>query len=247
MNARRDYASIAQKIESWLRDYLDQSSYSGFLLGMSGGVDSSVTAVLCRRVTDATLGLILPCGYFAPEDISDAQYIAKKFNIKTINYDLTPVYHALLDAYGVSSTDAVDIPLANLKARLRMLTLYYEANKRKRIVVGTGNRTELALGYFTKYGDAGVDILPLGSLLKREVRELAKHLDIPEHIIKKSPSAGLWPRQTDEEELGATYDQLDELVAGRTPQGLSSKQISQLRQRIGNTEHKRKLPPICPI
>ncbi|MFX1563614.1 MAG: NAD(+) synthase [Promethearchaeota archaeon] len=247
MTVKRDYASIAQKIEGWLRDYLDQSGSSGFIVGMSGGIDSSVTAILCRHVTDATLGLILPCGYYSHEDISDAQYIAKKFKIETINYDLTPVYHAFLEVYGVSSTAKIDIPLANLKARLRMITLYYEANKRKRLVVGTGNRTELAFGYFTKYGDAGVDILPLGSLLKREVRALAQYLVIPEHIIIKSPSAGLWAGQTDEEELGATYEQLDELVVGRTPKGLSSKQIKKLRQQITISEHKRKLPPICPI
>jgi NAD+ synthase len=247
MKVRNDYASISQKIESWLQDYLKKSGSSGFIIGMSGGVDSSVVAVLCKRVTDATLGLILPCGYFSPEDISDAQDVAKKFKIKTITHDLTPAYNALLDVYGVRQTDNVDIPLANLKARLRMLTLYYESNKRKRIVVGTGNRTELAFGYFTKYGDAGVDILPLGNLLKYEVRKLAQHLKIPKRIITKSPSAGLWPGQTDEEELGATYDQLDEVVVGETPQGLSSEHISKLRQKIADSEHKRKLPPICPI
>ncbi|MFX1561895.1 MAG: NAD(+) synthase [Promethearchaeota archaeon] len=247
MKARYDYERIAKKIENWLRNYLNQSGKSGFILGMSGGVDSSVVAVLCRLVTDETLGLILPCGYYISKDISDAQYIAKKCNIETIEYDLTRTYQSLLEVYGVPQTSAIDIPLANLKARLRMLTLYYESNKRNLIVVGTGNRTELAFGYFTKYGDGGVDILPIGNLLKCEVRGLAQHLGIPEHIISKLPSAGLWLGQTDEGELGATYDQLDELVAGGTPQGLSSKQISQLRQRIARTQHKRKLPPICLI
>ncbi|MFX1492282.1 MAG: NAD(+) synthase, partial [Promethearchaeota archaeon] len=112
---------------------------------------------------------------------------------------------------------------------------------------GTGNRTELMLGFFTKYGDAGVDILPLGNLLKREVRGLATHLGIPKNIIAKTPSPGLWPGQTDEGELGASYEQLDDLIAGNQPKGLTPKEIKQFNKRIAVNAHKRNSPPICPL
>ena len=150
-------------------------------------------------------------------------------------------------ALGLTPETPVTLPMANLKARLRMIALYYEANQRNRLVVGTGNRTELMLGFFTKYGDGGVDILPLGNLLKRDVHGLAKHLKIPEHIREKTPSPGLWPGQTDEGELGASYDQLDALISGNTPKGLTDEQITHFQRRIAANIHKRTLPPICPL
>ena len=242
----RDYKEIERKIVEWLKAYLEQSRRGGFVVGLSGGVDSSVTAVLCRRVTPATLGLLLPCGDTPPDALADAQLVASKFDIETAIYDLTPVYQTLLRTLGAQD-DPRNLAVANLKPRLRMITLYYEANRLQRLVAGTGNRTELTLGYFTKYGDAGVDILPLGSLLKREVRGLARHLGIPDRIIEKPPTAGLWPGQTDEGELGATYDQLDDLVAGATPKGLSPSQVERLRRLINESSHKRQTPPICPL
>jgi NAD+ synthase len=245
-NSSSDYQKIAAQITSWLQDYLTQSGCSGFVVAISGGIDSSVTAVLCRRVTKATLGLILPCGDTPPDAAQDAQLLANQFDIEYRTYDLTPAYESLLQSLGLTPETPMTIPLANIKARLRMVTLYYEANQFNRLVVGTGNRTELMLGFFTKYGDGGADLLPLGALLKREVRGLAKHLRIPEQICTKTPSPGLWPGQTDEGELGASYDQLDALISGDTPKGLTSAQIKHFRQRIDANEHKRKLPPICP-
>lgn len=238
---------VAQKIQNWLSTYLKQSQSTGFVIGISGGLDSSVTAVLCRKVTPNTLGLILPCGFTPKDSIKDAQLIAKQFDIKTKIYDLTPAFNAFCTLLGVSQQEPVDIPLANIKARLRMVAWYFEANRLRRLVAGSGNRTEIAVGFFTKYGDAGVDILPIGGLLKHEVRNLGHYLKIPLQIINKIPSPGLWPGQTDEGELGASYDQLDDLVAGKTPKGLSEEQIAQIHQRITSTEHKRKILPICPI
>ena len=242
----RNYEEVERRIVEWLRGYLERSRRGGFVVGLSGGVDSSVTAVLCRRVTPATLGLLLPCGDTQPDALADAQAVASQFDIETATYDLTPVYQSLLCMLGAQD-DPRNLAVANLKPRLRMITLYYEANRLHRLVAGTGNRTELALGYFTKYGDAGVDILPLGSLLKREVRGLARQLGIPRRIIEKPPTAGLWPGQTDEGELGATYDQLDDLVAGATPKGLSPTQIERLRRLMRESAHKRQTPPICPL
>ncbi len=247
MRPSRNYAKIEQKITTWLRQYLAQSGCTGFVIGMSGGIDSSVVAVLCRRVTDATLGLILPCGHTPSDAAPDAKNLAKQFNIPYRTYDLTPAYEAFLSLIGIPTNTAVTIPLANIKARLRMVAWYYEANILKRLVVGAGNRTEILLGFFTKYGDAGVDLLPIGNLLKRDVRGLAAHLDIPEKILLKTPSPGLWPGQTDEGELGATYDQLDDLITGKIPPGLTKDKIKQLQQRITDNEHKRLLIPICPI
>ncbi len=246
MKSPPDYAKIAKKISRWLEEYLTESGCTGFVVGLSGGIDSSVTAILCRQVTEATLGLILPCGYSSPDDIKDAQDLAKQFGIEFRTYDLTPVYESLLPSLGLQADSPVTIPLANIKARLRMVALYYESNQLNRLVVGTGNRTELALGFFTKYGDGGVDLLPLGSLLKREIRGLANYLGIPEKIISKTPSPGLWPGQTDEGELGASYDQLDSLISGETPRGLTKEEIQKFQKRIADNKHKRQLTPVGP-
>jgi len=136
------------------------------------------------------------------------------------------------------------LPEANIKPRLRMTTLYFMANSLNYMVVGTGNRSEITLGYYTKYGDGGVDLLPIGGLLKSEVRALARELDVPAAIIDKPPSAGLWIGQTDEAEMGFTYDALEQYLSGGrsavTP--AIADRIEQLRRA---SEHKRAMPPIC--
>lgn len=246
MNPKINYPKIKEKITKWLKQQLEKSGCTGYVIGISGGIDSSVASVLCRRVTDATLGLILPCGFSSQEDIDDAKALAENFDIEYRIYDLTPVYEIFLTSLGLQANTPITIPLANIKARLRMVALYYESNRLNRLVAGTGNRTELALGFFTKYGDGGVDLLPLGSLLKREIRGLADYLGIPEKIISKTPSPGLWPGQTDEGELGASYDQLDALISGETPPGLTKEEIKKFQTRIADNKHKRQLPPVGP-
>ena len=246
MNPKINYPKIKEKITKWLKQQLEKSKCTGYVIGISGGIDSSVASVLCRRVTDATLGLILPCGFSSQEDIDDAKALAENFDIEYRIYDLTPVYEIFLTSLGLQANTPITIPLANIKARLRMVALYYESNRLNRLVAGTGNRTELALGFFTKYGDGGVDLLPLGSLLKREIRGLADYLGIPEKIISKTPSPGLWPGQTDEGELGASYDQLDALISGETPPGLTKEEIKKFQTRIADNKHKRQLPPVGP-
>ena len=247
MKSTRDYAKVEKKITNWLQKYLSKSGCKGFVVALSGGIDSCVTAVLCRRVTEATLALILPCGPMLAEDVEDATNLVTTFDIEHRTYDLTPVFDAMRSTLQADQDAPITIPLANIKARLRMVTLYYEANRLNRLVVGTGNRTELALGFFTKYGDGGVDLLPLGNLLKRDVRALGVHLGLPHSIITKTPSPGLWPGQTDEGELGASYDQLDTLVQGRTSHGLTKPEVDQFKARISKNLHKRKLPPICSL
>jgi len=170
--------------------------------------------------------------------------VASKFSIPTKTVILDTAFDALLKALPDNSVDASVSRLAeaNLKARLRMLTLYYFANHLKYMVVGSGNKSELSVGYFTKYGDGGVDILPLGSLVKRQVKELGSFLSIPQEIIDKPPSAGLWQGQTDEGELGLSYDELDRyLIAGEANNELRER----IESMIAASDHKRFPPPVA--
>ena len=235
---------LADKLISWIRDKVVSSGSEGVVVGMSGGLDSSVLAVLCKRTFPKNmLGLIIPC-FSLEEDIKHAEAVATRFAIPTKKVVLDPVFEALLWVLPDSKEKLATSQLAeaNLKARLRMVTLYYFANKLNYLVAGSGNKSELAVGYFTKYGDGGVDILPLGGLLKREVRELASFLGIPEEIIDKAPSAGLWVGQTDEAELGLSYEELDRYLE-------SGQAMAEVREKfellMASSRHKRQLPEIA--
>lgn len=234
---------LADRLVSWIKDKVLAAQRQGAVLGMSGGVDSSVVAALCHGAfPQSTLGLILPC-YSIPEDEEHAQMVATKFSIPVKVVVLDSVFDTLLRILPRDNTDPATSRLAeaNLKSRLRMVTLYYFANKYQYLVAGAGNRSELAVGYFTKYGDSGIDILPIGNLVKRQVRELAHFLGIPPVIIDKPPTAGLWPGQTDEGEMGITYAELDRyLTSGEAPRLLRQK----LEVMIASGEHKRRPPPL---
>ncbi|UCH42665.1 MAG: NAD(+) synthase [Dehalococcoidales bacterium] len=237
-----DTERLAEQLVLWIREKVSGVGCKGTVLGMSGGIDSSVLAVLCQRaLPQGTLGLIMPC-YSNPEDEEHALAVAGKFSIATETVVLDSVFDALLKVLPGEKTNGPSSPMvqANLKARLRMLTLYYFANRHQYLVAGGSNRSELATGYFTKYGDGGVDILPMGKLVKKEVRELAAFLGIPQEIIDKPPSAGLWPGQTDEEDLGFSYDELDRyLLTGEAPDRIREK-IEAMRT---TADHKRVPPP----
>ena len=242
-------------ITSWLREQLEKSGSQGFVVGISGGIDSAVVAGLCERAAPGrVLGLIEPCHSLA-QDIEDARAVAEHFGLHTITVDLTPVYDQLVQlcdaaagqeagAYLDPGVEAQRLALANLKPRLRMLTNYYFANRRRYLVAGTGNRSELSVGYFTKYGDGGVDLLPLGNLVKAQVRAVARWLGVPQPIIDKPPSAGLWPGQTDEGEMGLTYADLDRFLLGGEVAPPVAQRIRRLMQA---SEHKRAPIPICPL
>ena len=235
---------LAEKLVSWLRDKVLAGGCKGAVLGMSGGVDSSVMAVLCQRAfPQSMLGVLMPC-YSSPEDEEHALAVASKFSIPTKTVVLDSVFDTLLKVLPEDSADpaASQLAKANLKVRLRMLTLYYFANQLKYMVVGSSNKSELSVGYFTKYGDGGVDILPLGNLVKGQVRELASFLGIPQEIIDKPPSAGLRPGQTDEGDLGFSYDELDRyLVSGQA----SDEVRGRIESMMAAGSHKR-LPPTVP-
>jgi len=239
-----DAGELAERLVLWIREKVSAGGRKGVVLGMSGGVDSSVVAVLCQRAfPQSTLGVLMPC-YSSPEDEQHALAVARKFSIPTKTVVLDRVFDTLLKVLPDAADPAAGrLPRANLKVRLRMLTLYYFANQLNYMVVGSSNRSELAVGYFTKYGDGGVDIMPLGNLVKAQVKELASFLGIPQEIIDKPASAGLWPGQTDEGDLGFSYDELDRyLVTGKA----SDKVKKKIESMMTASEHKR-LPPQLPI
>ncbi|WP_066351942.1 NAD(+) synthase [Fervidicola ferrireducens] len=227
---------LCNALVDWLREKVHEAGARGAVFGLSGGIDSAVVGVICKKAFEENcLGLIMPC-YSDPKDEEDAIRVAEGFGIPYKKIVLNSVFDnftAILD-----KTDN-KTAVANIKPRLRMITLYYYAALNNFLVVGTGNKSELTVGYFTKYGDGGVDLLPLGNLVKRQVRELARYLEIPQDIIEKPPTAGLWEGQTDESEMGITYDQLDEyILTGKAPREIEEK----IRKMNLKSEHKRRLP-----
>jgi NAD+ synthase len=242
METEMNVGELAERLVLWIMEKVSSGRRKGVVLGMSGGVDSSVVAVLCQRAfPQSTLGVLMPC-YSSQEDEQHALAVASKFSIPTRTVVLDSVFDTLLKVLPDDAADppASRLPKANLKVRLRMLTLYYFANRLEYMVVGSSNRSELAVGYFTKYGDGGVDIMPLGNLVKAQVKELASFLGIPQEIIDKTPSAGLWPGQTDEGEMGFSYDELDRyLVTDEASDKLKKK----IESMMTASDHKRHPPP----
>jgi NAD+ synthase len=238
--------TLSEQISGWIGERVREAKAEGIVLGLSGGVDSSLTAALAKKALgDKVLGLLMPC-HSDPTDLEHARLVATKFSIETEYVDLGLVF----DRLTASLPRGSDLAVANLKPRLRMATLYYFANSRNYLVAGSGNKSELTVGYFTKYGDGGVDLLPLGDVLKYQVREMAHELGVPEEIIAKPPSAGLWPGQTDEGEMGITYDELDRTIAaiekGDT-RDCDEAILERVKAMRAASEHKRQPIPVCKI
>jgi NAD+ synthase len=220
---------------------------------LSGGVDSAVVCALCCRAIGAehVIGAIMP-SHSNPLDAEDAMLVAQTFGVESVQIDLTPVTDAFLRAMpsgldgGTAMSRETQLANANVKPRLRMTTLYYLANLRSAMVVGTGNRSEAMIGYFTKYGDGGVDLLPIVDLYKRDVRALARILGVPQPIIDKPPSAGLWQGQTDEKEMGLSYEDLDRTLDAITrgdTAGIPPTLLERVSRMIATSEHKRRPVP----
>lgn len=234
---------MEKKIVAWIKNQVKRAKAKGIVMGISGGVDSSVVAVLAQKAVGKNLlCLILPC-HSLKEDLKDAQLVSKRFKLNTNLIDLTNIYDNFIRILPKADLKTK----GNLKARLRMLALYYFANKLNYLVAGTGNKSEIYAGYFTKHGDSAVDILPIGNLFKTQVKSIARCLDIPERIITKPPSAGLWQGQTDEAEMGITYNDLDCalqcILEKKKIKNL--KHISKVKDIIAKTEHKRRPAAIC--
>lgn len=245
----------AERISSWLRERAISANARGYVFGLSGGIDSAVVAKLCQLAfPQRVLGVILPC-YSHPQDEIDARLAASTFSIPVARVDLGPAFDAMTEALthavkGLPShVDSVDIkqqlPEANLKPRLRMASIYFIANSMNYLVAGTGNRSEITLGYYTKYGDGGVDVLPIGGLLKSEVRVLARELGVPDRIITKPPTAGLWVGQTDEAEMGFSYETLEQYLTNGAA-AVPAKVAQRIEQLRASSDHKRTMPPVAP-
>jgi NAD+ synthase len=248
----------ATEIAEWLRQRVAAAGARGFAVGLSGGIDSAVVARLCQMAAPGqVVGVIMPC-HSDPRDEADARLVAEHFVLPVVKVDLETAYDQLIkvarsalsalppELLPGSDQSVPDprarMPLANVKPRLRMTTLYFVANSLNYLVAGTGNRAELTIGYFTKYGDGGVDLLPIGALLKTEVRAMARELGVPQPVIDKPPSAGLWLGQTDEDEMGFSYGELERYLT-EGPQSVAPALALRLERLIRITEHKRIVAP----
>lgn len=236
-----DAAAQVERISAWIRERAQEAGVQGLVLGLSGGVDSAVVAGLAVRAMPGRVHtFILPC-HSQPEDARLARAVAEAFGLEPETIVLDEAYDFLRRVFGVNGAPQPgNLADANLKSRLRMVTLYYQANLRNCLVLGTGNRSEIAVGYFTKWGDGAVDLLPIAGLVKREVYELARYLGVPQAVVERPPTGGLWPGQTDEGEMGLSYAEIDEyLLTGNVPPATAAK----IQRRIAANEHKRRMPP----
>jgi NAD+ synthase len=244
----QEIRKVADRITVWLREYLASSGADGYVLGLSGGVDSATAAGLAVRAvgSERVLGALLPC-HSQPKDARLGQLVADTFGIPTVTVDLSGTFDTLAEAL-----PPVEHLLAgaNIKPRLRMTALYFLAQSHNYLVLGGANKTELEVGYFTKHGDSGVDLMPLADVYKTDVWKLARELGVPQEVIERPPTAGLWPDQTDEIEMGITYDALDRtlkaIAAGETDD-VESDTLEKVREMMRCSAHKRAMPPICLI
>jgi len=234
--------SDVERVTEWIRAQVAEAGRIAAVVGLSGGIDSATVAALAKRALgDEVYGVIMPCDS-DPADAEDARLLAETLGMTHRTVDLGPVLQVLRDQLALPP-NMPRLALANIKPRLRMITLYAEAAAHNALVLGTGNRSELEIGYFTKYGDGGVDLLPIGSFLKHEVRQLARDLGVPARIIDRQPSAGLWEGQTDESEMGMTYQELDTYLASGEGSPVVAGLVETMRKA---SEHKRRLAPVFP-
>ncbi|GAA4240526.1 MULTISPECIES: NAD(+) synthase [Winogradskyella] len=252
---------VINHIVDWLKDYAAKAGVKGFVIGISGGIDSAVTSTLCAKTGLELLCLEMPI-HQAPSHVTRAQehiaQLKKRFpNVKDKVVDLTPVFEEFkteVSLEGKQST--VDMALANTRARLRMTTLYYHAGLYGLLVAGTGNKVEdFGVGFYTKYGDGGVDLSPIADLLKSEVYEIGRFLDVPASIIKAAPSDGLFgDARSDEDQIGASYPELEwamEMKAnGKTVadfEGRNREVFEIFNKYNSSNKHKMVAIPVCEI
>jgi NAD+ synthase len=245
---------VETRIKRFIRAYIENSGAKGIVLGMSGGIDSNTIAALSALAIggDKVIGLMLPeKETHANKDIEDAKKVADKYGIQTQLCDITPALE------GVYQTIAIFDPAdrlckGNIKARTRMIYIYYYANKLNKIVCGSSDKSETMMGYFTKWGDVAADIAPIMDLYKTQVRKLAEHIGIPIELAKKPSTPALWPNQSAEGELGIKYDLLDLILFGierfmdakeiADQLGIEESIVQGIKKRWLGVEHKRRMP-----
>jgi NAD+ synthase len=248
-------AFVAKVLENFIRDELAKSGFKKGVIGLSGGLDSTVCAYLAARALRPrnVLGLIMPYGESFSAEVRDAERVGRALGIRTRRINIAPQ----VDAYFASFPTRSRILRGNKMARERMSILYDHSAREKALILGTSNKTELLIGYGTIHGDMACGINPMGDLYKTQVRDLARHLGVPSFILKKPPTAGLWSGQTDEQEIGLTYPQIDEILEAvvefrKSPgellkAGFPREAVGRVTGMIRNSEFKRKLPPIAKL
>jgi len=253
----REPEETIDRVKRFLSAHREKTKASVYVVGMSGGLDSSVTAALCALAVGGArvVGISLPEKETRNEsNLRDARQVAGKFRVRFKTIDITGLVDAAAACIPRLERRKRDLSYANIKARLRAMVLYYYANKNNGLVVGTGDKSEIMLGYYTKFGDGACDIQPLADMYKTSVRDLAKHLGIPEEVYSKPPSPELWPGQTAEGELGLGYGKLDMILWGlerwmdpgdiAEETGLAVGLVKRVRERWVGSEHKRR-PPLA--
>lgn len=247
-----DLTREIDRITEFINNYIHSGGFSKAIIGLSGGIDSSLSAALSVKALgkENVIGLMLPYKNSSPASYEDALLLAEQLGITHQRIDITPMVDSYFD---VSQPQADMLRRGNWMARTRMCVLYDLSAKNKALVVGTSNRTELLVGYFTQFGDGACAFEPIGHLYKTEVWQMSAMLNIPEKIIKKTPTADLWANQTDEGELGLFYPQLDEILYLLTEQhlqpdaiiaqGFTSEQVQRVQNLMQRSQFKRMLPP----
>lgn len=240
-------------IHKFIKDKVEEANATGVVLGLSGGLDSTTVLKLSIDALgkDRVYGIIMPESASPEEDMEDARWIAEKWDIE---YDENNI-DSILDCYPASPENR--LAYANLKARVRTSIEYYTANKEDKLVIGTSNKSELLLGYTTKFGDSAADFLPVGDVYKSDLRKIARKIDVPERFLEKVPRAGLWEGQTDEDELGHSYKTIDEVLKSIEDQepleriaeknGVTEDAVEDVKEMIHSSVHKRKFPTVLKL
>ena len=252
---------VTQHIVDWLRDYTTNAGMKGFVVGVSGGIDSAVTSTLCARTGLEVLCLEMPI-HQAESQVSRAMnhiaWLKENYpNVSMTQVNLTPVFDSLIDTFpDVENEESRLMSLANTRARLRMTSLYYFAALNKYLVAGTGNKVEdFGVGFFTKYGDGGVDLSPIADLMKSEVYALGKYMGVNQEIIDAAPTDGLWgDDRTDEDQIGASYDELEWAMKmqdeGKKPEDFEGRnqEVYKIYLRLNRINQHKMVPiPVCEI
>ncbi|MFB6205826.1 MAG: NAD+ synthase [Haloglomus sp.] len=244
-----------EHITSFIESVVDDAGAEGAVLGLSGGIDSTLTAHLAVEALgeEGLHGLVMPSDVSTETNMSDAERVAELLEIEYDVIDIAPIVDAFVDAAPEHAAED-RMALGNVQVRTRGVLNYFIANAEDRVVLGTGNRSEAMTGYFTKYGDQAVDCNPIGNLYKCQVRQLASHVGVPEEFVEKPPSAEMWEGQTDEEEMGLTYDTLDAILALHVDGPFSKSAtirtldvpesaVERVEELVARSEHKRHMPP----